>query len=168
VTADAACLNSFSGDKWDAEVYGSLSIASQISVMVKSRAQTLKLIWFLRILNKKLDNMFDGIREAMEGKRSDVPTDDLTLEQRAAKLRFSLQELHRVLSEVYRVARRAGLTNSSLTASTLNKLREHDEEIVDLIEWVELVANPVPLEELFERAEREAKTEQPLDLSKVS
>lgn len=167
MTADAAVLNSFGGDDWGAKIYGSISIASRVSALIHSRTQWMKLVWFLRTLNKKLDEMFAGIRAVMEGRGAEVPPDGLTPEARMAKVLFSLHELHRLLSGIYQASRRAGLTNSSFTAATLQKLHTHDEEVVDLIEWVELTANPIPLEQLFQRAEQEAQTEQPLDLSKV-
>ena len=169
MTADAYVLNSFSGETWDAEIYGSLSIASQLAAMIRTRAQAWKLIWYLRQLNRKLEDMFAYIYAAMEGKpMPPVAPDGLTEEQRILKLWHSLHELHRVLDRTYQAGRRTGLTNSTLTATTFVRLHKHDEEVLDLIQWVETLRNPQELEALFERAAHEAETENAFDLSTVS
>jgi hypothetical protein len=169
MTADAYVLNSFSGETWDAEIYGSLLIASQLAAMFRTRAQTLKLIWFLRQLNRKLNDMLAHIYAAMEGKPIPlVAPDGLTEEQRIVKVWHSLRELHRVLDRVYQAGRRAGWINSTFTATTFVTLRKHDEAVLDLIQWVETLREPQELEALFERAAREARTEDAFDLSTVS
>lgn len=158
--------NMFGGDEWNARAYGSLSIASSISAHIKSKTQILALRKQLVNLNTTLDEMFADVRAAMEGKLPALTLEEVTPET-IAKTGAMLKDLDELLTRTYLEAKRAGLTNRTVMAGQLEKLREHIDELQDLREWLQMTTNFEEVKAKFERAEREAGSGQVFDLSKV-
>ena len=167
MTAHCAALNMFGGDEWNAKAYGSLSIASSVSAHIKSNGQTLAMRKLLVNLNSTLDNFFAEVRAIMEGRVPAQPSDGEPTTQKIAKSAAVLKDLDEVISRIYLQSKRTGLTNRTLTAGPLRKLRGQIDELQDLREWFETISDLRPVKELFDRAEREATSEEYFDLSKV-
>lgn len=166
MTPDCVVLNMFGSDEWNARAYGSLSVASNVSARIKPNTQTLAMRKLLVNLNSTLDRFFADIRAAMEGKVPAEPAEQSTPEM-IAKSAAMLKDLDQVLSRTYHRAEHMGLTNRAWTAGPLRTLREHIDELQDLREWFEMISDIRPVNELFERADREAHSEPAFDLSKV-
>jgi hypothetical protein len=165
----AAALTSFGSDRWNAEVYGSLSVASQISSMVKSRAQVLTLAYHLRRLNSRLKTFFRETDEVMEGKRKlngDTESEPVTRERIEQSLQ-TISRLHETLNGIYDQARKQRLTNNSLVAGPLNTLRSYAEEMLDLADWIEVACQSEDVESIFERAHQEKQRGEVIYLAQV-
>jgi DNA-binding PucR family transcriptional regulator len=155
----------FADDRWNAEIYDSLSLASRISALLKANGQAFKVLWFMRRLNAALNIFFSDIHAAIEGrvrfeKQSGKP---VTI----SEVRYKLTELHRLTSAVYESGRKSGFTNNSFLSLSFRKLRRHTEGVEDLIDWLDALDNEPETRKLFERAEREARMGELFDTSKV-
>src|SRR5208282_3570149 len=127
MSAHCADLNMFGGDEWNARAYGSLSIASSVSAHIKSSTQTLALRKLLKNLNSSLGEFFAQIRAVMDGKVPAHASEESTPET-IAKSKAVLKDLDRVLTDAYLRAKRAGLTNRTVTGGQFRRLREHIDE----------------------------------------
>jgi hypothetical protein len=161
-----AAANALAGYDFSAEVYGTLSLASRMASTMKNRANVLRLAYNLHNVNRKLQSLFDTVDEAVTGKRQPAQTKNQE-PPTPARLRASadsLEELARTIDYVLEASRRVGLCNNSLTAGPLRKFKAYRERLVDLADWLELIAEPKATAELFARAAQERERGEMFDL----
>jgi hypothetical protein len=66
VSVATAILENFEPERWDADVYGAMAVASQFSSLVKKRAASVKLAYKLNRLNSLLSKLFEEIHKGIE------------------------------------------------------------------------------------------------------
>ena len=164
---NVAVLSTFGSDLWNAEVYGSLSVASRVASMVKTKTQILHLAYSLHNLNKSLKNIFDTLHEAIEHPRNvEPPAEPATPDQMIRAIAI-IRELSTSLDNSYQRAKRARLTNNSLIAGALSRLHTYSEDLVELGDWLEMLLKPEEVNAIFDRANQEIERGEVFDLSRV-
>jgi hypothetical protein len=163
-----AISNAFGTYDWDAQVYGALSVASRVAATVKNRANVLRIAYHLHGLNKTLTNFFETVHATMEGKKPVDPSAKPVTPERLRSIADNLEHLHRIIEYVYESLRRAGLTNNSLTAGSLQSIRKYGEELLSLADWFELMSEPQQVKAIFDRAEQESERGEIHDLNQVN
>jgi hypothetical protein len=146
-------------DRWNADVYGTLSFASRLAEAVKQQRLAYQVRYFLWRVNGRIEFMLDDIHakleeaiaEAQKGKASSEPSDPSRIHNAMA----SIQQLHSILDGIYRAAIHHRLTNNSALAASIHRLHRNDERIVELAEWIQDLTNPDPLEKIFDAARAE-------------
>jgi hypothetical protein len=152
----------------ESQVYGVLSLASKIAAQVKNRANAFRFALWLRNINRDLTNFLDNIHAIIEGRKpAPKPSGEPINRERLARTVDDLEHLYRVIEYIYESSRRAGLTNSTLTAGTLRSLKNRNEALLDLADWLEALSEPDKYNRLFERAAREKEAGELLDLHQV-
>lgn len=168
MTAYAAVRPFFGTDQWNAEVYGSLSIASEIASMVKNRSKNILLAYKLHALNRHLARFFEQVHDQMEGKRTLPAGKEPPTEEEYQKAVKSLQDLSRSMYVTYETCKRLRLTNNSLLAGSIARLRTYSEELSELAEWLETGGQKDVFADVFMRSEQEKERGDIYDLSQVS
>lgn len=160
-----AVLSILGNDRWNTDVYASLSAASQVSSALKVGALRLKLFYSLHVLNSRLQNFFDELYKATENPN---PTSGrtATLEQ-AQEAAATLRRLSAQLDDSYDRAKRCRLTNSSFWAGSLSRLHTYAEDLTELSEWIEMLIEPRSYEDAFKRAAEEKEQGRVYSLSQV-
>ena len=75
--------------------------------------------------------------------------------------------MYRTLDYLVEGARRAGLTNNSLTAGSIKGLQRNLETIASLADWLDLAAQPDAVNGIFERTKLERERGELIDLANV-
>lgn len=167
MSANAAVLADLGTGRWNARVYGSLSIASRIASMVRDRRAAVRLAILLGRLNHHLASFFEDIYQRIEGK---IPTDPAAKTPTSAEVQNalrSLRELSTSLFETYQAAKSKRLTNNSLLAGSFSRLRTYSEDISELGDWLEMSLDLKAVEEIFERSGREAEQGDVFDIKQA-
>jgi hypothetical protein len=165
--ASAAVLaGSLGSDQWDAQVYAVLSMASRLSALVKSRAQTIRLGYHLWQLNSLLGRFFDDIRGRAEGKLVEAHATSSSPEQIDDSIR-ALRQIHVKIETIYEAARRARLTNNSLLAMPLRSVHTYSDDILELAELLEAYQNSDGIKAIYDRAAQEKARGEIYDLAEV-
>jgi hypothetical protein len=165
VSESVAVLGILGSDRWNTDVYGSLSAASQVSSALKVGALRIRLAYTLHVLNGRLKSFFDEIYKAMDNPSptsSQTPTVEKVHEAAAMLRRLSAQ-----LDDSYDRAKRCRLTNSSFWAGSLSRLRTYAEDLTELSDWLEMLIEPQSYEDAFKRAANEKEQGQVFSLSQV-
>ncbi len=169
VSAGALVLTNFGSEEWTAELYGSLSVASELAEMVKNRGQAIRMAYILWRLSGRCDAFLDRTHDIMEGRIQPVmkpEQKEFTTEQ-AQETIHSLRQLAIVLSGVYDDARRKRLTNNSLLGGPLSRLRLGAEEMLNIADWLDQIIEPAGVEGVFARAQGERERGEVFDLSHI-
>jgi hypothetical protein len=154
VSTAASVIRSLETYEWDAQIYGTLSIVSRLAVGVRNKANVLRIAYSLHKVNRSLQALLDKVHGAMEGKTS-AKADEPTSESRLRQTADNLTRMHHTIEYVYESLRRVGMTNNSLTASTLRTLRAHGESVLDLADWFETISQSEEVKAIFERSREE-------------
>jgi hypothetical protein len=164
-TAAIAVLSNFERDRWNADVYGAMALASQLSALVKNRALTIRLAYYFWRLNSILGDFFVDVRKAI---KAGAPKDQaLATPERVLEMAQDLRKVHRTIEHIYGCAKRAGLTNNSLTAGALKSVCNYNEDVLELAELLELSLKPELVESIYDRARAERERGEVFDLSEV-
>ncbi|MGH9683245.1 MAG: hypothetical protein ACRD4S_06520, partial [Candidatus Acidiferrales bacterium] len=139
-----AILDNFDLYRWNADVYGAMALASRLAVLVKDRAETVTLASKLRRLNSLLSELFDEIYKAIE--RGEIRRRPGITPEVILGASGILLQLHDLLDSMYRVCKRARLTNNSATAAALKSISDYTEEIKELSDLLKLSLDPGALE----------------------
>jgi len=159
-----AVLGNFESDRWDADVYAAMALASQLSALVKSRALTVSFAYQLWKLNSSLSEFFSEVRKAIEKGAS--PDEDVTPE-RILEAAQTLRKLHGRIKTIYAAAKHSGLTNNLLTAGQFHNISKHGDNLLELVELLELSLNPEVIQAIFDRASAERDRGEVFELSQV-
>jgi len=160
----AAILTNFEVDRWNADVYGTMALASRLSSLVKNRAATLKLAYSLRGLNSALANFFKEIRK---GIKRGTPKDSHITPERVLEASETLFKLHGLIGALYDVCRHDRLTNNTSIAGTLGSIKDYNDEILELAEVLRLSLKPEVIQAICDRANAERERGEVFDLSEV-
>jgi hypothetical protein len=165
VSESVAVLGILGSDRWNTDVYGSLTAASQVSSALKVGALKVTLAYSLHVLNGRLKNFFDGLYKAMDNPNptsAQTPTAEQVQEAAATLRRLSAQ-----LDGAYDRAKRCRLTNSSFWAGSLSRLHTYAEDLTELSDWLEMLNEPQSHEDIFKRAADEKEQGHVFSLSQV-
>jgi hypothetical protein len=160
-------INAFDASDIEAKSFDALSLASSLAKATKNRAHTLRIAYSLFSLNRNLIGFLNETHAIMDGKKKVAPPTESVTPQRMKTVADNLEHIYRIIEYIYESAKRARLTNNSLTAGSLNSLRRHGEELLDIADWLELMADPKQFKDAFERAEQEKELGETYDLSQV-
>ena len=160
-------LNAFGTYELESQFYGVLSLASRLAANAKNRANTVKIAYGLFTMDRDLSNFLNNVHAMMEGKKAVPPASEPITRERMIATAENLEHLYRVIDYIHEAARRARLTNNSLTAGSLNSLKHNSEELLDFAHWVELLMEPQQVKTIFDRAAQEKESGEIYDLSQV-
>jgi hypothetical protein len=159
-------LTVIGADEWDTRVYGALYTASSLSLAIRTRANTLRLAYSFHKVDKMLAEMLSNVYDEVEGKRPASDAEPVT-PQRIQEAGDNLARLARMLEYLYEQSKRAGLTNNSLTAGSLNGIQKRVDEVKDLADWFDTAAHPEEVDAIFARAKQERERGELFDLPQV-
>jgi hypothetical protein len=148
-------LNSIGNPEWNAPVYGALSFASRLAISLRHRGKVLQLARLVHRANRYLQDFFEVVDEAMEGKRQPARDAETLTPERLKAMGFTLVQLHQTMKSTYDAMAEAGLTNNSVIASSLVKYHAYSERILDLADWLESAQLSDYVREVFDRAATE-------------
>ena len=130
-------------DIWNAEVYGTLSVAARTSIAVRSAHHLLATRWAYMRLNRHLgsflDKFYSIFEDAQKGtlKASCEPPTPETVEKAVE----SLWNLHHSLRCVYDLSVRKGLKKKIILTKQVAELAVSIERLVDVIQWIMEMSN---------------------------
>ncbi len=147
-------------DRWNADVYGTLSFASRLAEAVKQQRIAYQVRYFLWKVNGRIESMLDDVHAKLEEAIAEAEKAPATSSKSSDRSRIenaiaSIQQLHVILDGIYQAANHHRLTNNSALAASIHRLHRNDERIVELAEWIQDLTNPDPLEKIFEAARAE-------------
>jgi hypothetical protein len=172
VATAAAVLNNFGTDTRNVELYDSLSLATRLSIAVKSvktHTHNLKLSYLLWKLNGNAARFFQQIDDIIAGK-VEPGADDAAVPvtpENITKAVDALMKLGTTFNGVYEQASRKRLLNNSIIAGPVVALRAHAERFFELAEWCEMFRNTDEIERVFASANEERQRGEVYDLSQV-
>lgn len=157
-------IQSIQAENWYADLYGALSLAYRLAALIKSKAAVIRLARHVRDLDDILNRFFKDMHAVM---KKGAPKDTDTSPERLAEAVQGLQKLHSMLNRFHQAFKLARLTNNSLLAAHLDSINKHNENLVELLELLELSAQPDVIDSIYNRAHREKSRGEIFDLSEV-
>jgi hypothetical protein len=140
-----------------------MALASRLAALVKTRSQVVTLAYRFWRLDSTLANFFrEGIYKALESPQTEKVDPD-----RVREAIVTLRRLYLTLDAIVKASKHIGLTNNSLTASSLRNIQHWGEEIMELVELVELSQNEELLSSIYARAAQEKERGELYDISQV-
>jgi hypothetical protein len=164
VSASVTVLRNIELDRWNADIYGVMSLASRLSSLVKDRAATVKVAYHIRRLDSSLAKLFTEIRKAIE--EGTPKGHGVTLEH-IVEISESLGKLHEILDKFHEACRRSRLTNNSLVAGSIKSINNYKDEVLELSELLDLSRQPEVVKSIYNRAKAEKERGELFDLSEV-
>jgi hypothetical protein len=166
VSESVAVLSILGTDRWNTDVYGSLTAASQVSSALKNGALSVRLAYLLHVLNRRLKHFFEELYNTVDHPNpveleQTPPAADI--EQAISAIRQLSTSLH----STYDRAKRLRLTNNSLLGGALGRLHVYSEDLSEVAEWLEMLREPSSYEDAFKRAAGEKEQGQVFNLSQV-
>jgi hypothetical protein len=152
--AAVAVLSNFDNDRWDADMYGAMSLASRLSALVKDRSATFRLAYKLWNLDNILRGLMNQVHDSLETGKGEGTKEEVTGD-RIHEVIQGLRRLCGLLDKIHVAAKMAGLTNNTVTAMALNSIRKRSEDILELSEWFEISLEPEAIDAIFQRAAQE-------------
>ena len=167
MSAGAAVLASFGSTQWDAQVYGSLSRASEIFGIIKDRGQALRVAWTLWRLNSEIHDMLEQVYAIMEGRAAAEPSDEPVTPERARGIEENVRRLALLMAAIYDEARRKRITNYSVLGGPLSRLKIFSDELLDLADWIADTQDEAGVNSAFDRSRAEQEKGEVFDLGQV-
>lgn len=150
-----------------AQVYDALALASRLAAGVKNRGSALRMAYHLRRLDARVSEFVDIVNRAMAGNMKPDPTAEPVTPVMLRSHADNFENLYRTLDYIVAGARRAGLTNNSLTAGSIRGIERHLDAIANLADWFDLASQPDAINRIFQGAEQERERGELIDLAKV-
>ena len=152
--------------QWKQEANGAASIVSRVARAVSGHGWYLAIaadVWRLdRSLRSFLADIYEGIEKPKpRAKGAEPATDEVVLE-----LAESFRSLYRDIDRLHSLAKRAGLTNTTLTGAAFNSVRLRAEEVLDLAETIEMLVKG-NTRAIFERALEERQSGEVYSLDQI-
>ncbi|MGA2098498.1 MAG: hypothetical protein ABSH39_19555 [Candidatus Acidiferrum sp.] len=147
--------------------------ATKLAQAIRNRATGFRIARTLRNLDKDISKFLGEIHGRIQGTIVDPPAkggkrEDVDVSPvRVRAIADNLEHTARTIEYLYEMARRARLTNNSMTAGPLNSLHHQAPQLIDLADWIETVIEKKEVESVFERAERERAAGEIYDLSQL-
>ncbi len=160
-------LNALGSAEFESRAFDLVSLASGLAAKAKSRTSSLALSYSLFKLNRKIATVLDDFHDMLEGKKPAPAPDATVTREQMLTTADTFDYCHRAVEYIYEGARRARLTNNSLTAGNLASLRKRGEELLDIAVWLETIADEEFVKTTFDRAELEKESGEIYDLSQV-
>jgi hypothetical protein len=167
LTASIEVIQALDSPEWNADFYGALSSISRLAAAVKNKANVLRVAYNISNLNRSLKTLFDRADAAMNGRLDRRTFGEIPTPRRLMDAAEKLMKAARDLAYLYELLRRVGLTNNSLTAGNLRRVWAYREQLEDLADWFELMAQSDEVKAIFERASREKERGEIFDLERV-
>jgi glycyl-tRNA synthetase beta subunit len=166
VSESVAVLSILGTDRWNTDVYGSLTAASEVSSALKNGALRIRLAYLLQVLNRRLKHFFEELYNAVDHPNPVAPEQTPSVEDIQQAI-SALRQLSTSLSNTYDRAKRVRLTNNSLLGGALGRLHIYSEDLSEVAEWLEMLLEPNSYENAFKRAADEKEQGQVFNLSQV-
>jgi hypothetical protein len=163
----AAVLDNVGTYEWNEKVYSALSLASRVASSIKNRANAFKLAYNLYSLNGLLVKFLTTVHDGAQGKLPTNPDAEPVTPKRLRDAADQLENLFHTLDYIYEGCRRAGLTNNSLTAASVNSIHRQSEELAVLADWCAVLSQPDEVDVIFERAKDQRENGELLGFSQV-
>jgi hypothetical protein len=160
-------LNALGNYDFESRAFDAVSLVSSLAAKAKSRTSSFVLAYALYSANRKLTTVLDDFHDVLEGKKPAPEADTSITRERIVSTADNFEYCSRAIEYIYESARRARLTNNSITAGHLASLRKHGEEALDIANWLETVADSEYVKKVFDRAEKEKDSGEVYDLSQV-
>jgi len=167
VSVAETVISNLGAYNWNAKVYDTLALASRIAAAVKNRGNVIRIAYHLRELNKSLEKLIELVNSAMKGEIKQSPNAEQVTAQVLRSNADNFEQMYRTLDYIVEGSRRAGLTNNSLTASSVRGLQRRIDPIANLADWFDLASQPDAVGRIFERAKRERESGELTDLAQV-
>lgn len=167
MAASIAVLKALDSPEWNADVYGALSSVSRVAAAVRNQANVIRLAYSLHSANRAFKTLFEKTDAAMNETLKPEPGAEIPTPQKLLDAADNLMRLSRGIEYVYESLRRVGLTNNSLTAGNLAKFRGYRQQIDDLADWFELIAQSDEVKAIFDRASAERERGEIFDLERI-
>jgi hypothetical protein len=166
MTASTVAINNLASVEFQNGVYGTISMAARLAVAVTSRAQAMRVAWYLRRVNKNVKSLLDLVDESLSGKRPLQKNEEMT-PQKLRELADTVDYMVRVMEYQYESMRRARLTNNSLTAGALKMFQSNLDPLKDLADWIDVAAKPEDLDAIFARSKAEMERGEVYEVKRV-
>ena len=152
--------------QWKQQASGTAAMVSRVARAVSGHAWYFQIaaeVWRLDgSLNSFLNDIYDSIeRPKPRANEAEPVTDEAILE-----LADSFRYLYREIEGLHSLAKRAGLTNRTLTGAAFNSVRFRAEDILDLAEMIEMLVKG-NTKEIFERALEERRLGEVYSLDQI-
>lgn len=162
-----AVIGNFGSLDWDVSIYDALSGVSKLAVSVRDKANVLSLAYTMHKVNKKLAEFFKRTDGLMDGSIKPDPNLKPPTKEDVLAMGYTLNKIYQTLSQNLEAMNRVGLQNNSLTSSSIIKLRNFNERILDLADWIEAVQLSEYTNQVFDRAHLETERGELFDLAQV-
>jgi hypothetical protein len=146
--------------RWNSAYYGAMAVASSAAETIqKKTAENIALpvrLWRVaRGLHPLVELIENPQKASSENKAADPH-----------KVVAQLDSMISSLDELYRICKRKGFTNRTLTAGSLSSIRSYTETIREFTEYLKLILDP-GTPELFRKAREDRKTQGTESMSSV-
>ena len=147
--ATVAALN-VGSDIWNAEMYGTLSVAWRTRAIIKDTRHLLRIRWSYMRLNAHMEDFLGKFYSVFEkAQRGTLP--QASESATPAQLKESIDtlwNLHHSLQGIYDLTVRKGLKNKVLLTSQVEQLACSKERLVDLVQWLTDMSDPEEINNL--------------------
>ena len=139
--------------QWEAGANASESLVTRVSKEVSGHAIYASLALDVWRLDRALRGFIVSIHESID-KPSLADINVPVTTERALAVASKLRSLHSNVEQTYSKAKRAGLTNRTLTGAAFNSVMQRSEEFLDLAELIEISLSGVA-EQVFKETMEE-------------
>jgi len=131
-------------DLWNAEVYGTLSVASRTTATIKNAQHLLHTRWSYMRLNRHMDTLLESFYSIFDRAQRGAltPAKENATPEQIQKSVESLWNLHHSVQCVYDLSVRKGLKKKILLSAQVEQLAQSKERLLDVIQWVTEMSNP--------------------------
>jgi hypothetical protein len=147
--ATVAALN-VGSDIWNAEMYGTLSVAWRTRAIIKHSCHLLRIRWSYMRLNADMEDFLGKFYSVFEkAQRGTLPR--ASEPATPAQLKESIDTLWNLnlsLQGIYDLTVRKGLKNKVLLTSQVDQLACSKERLVDLVQWLTDISDPEEINNL--------------------
>jgi hypothetical protein len=168
MSAASAVVQSLNSDEFSTELYDSVSLAAALAKIVTSRAQVFRMANSLRKTSRSVQKVLDLVNDVLTGKRKIEAELKDESPRRIQDAIDGLDHISRMLDYACEGMSRARLTNNSLTAGTIATLRKQNEELKDIVDWLDAFSKKEELKTIFDRARSERDSGDLIDLTQVN
>ena len=165
---ETAVLESFDDPKLSSDIFTAISVLSGLASQIRKRANVVRFAMAIRKANRAFRDLFATVYPVMEGKTAAKTNGREVTPKRLEEVIENLLYLSRIVEYVHMYARRAGLTNNSLSSLPLAELQKHSEELQSLVDWLHLVSQRGAVTSIFERGKSEIEAGQLFPLEQES
>ncbi len=152
--------------QWKQEANGTASMVSRVARAVSGRAWYLFIAADVWLLDRSLKSFLNDIYECIEKPKPRAKDAEPVTDEAILELTESFRSLYRDIDRLHSLAKRAGLTNTTLTGAAFNSVRLRAEDVLDLAETIEMLVKG-STKAIFERALEERRRGEVYSLDQI-